>query len=97
MEHAFNTNIAAKYDVNIAVLLHFFKCASDFNTPRSNWVEITPEYLDSSLYFWPTKKISLLINELIKLNLLERQKNTLCMYSLTTSALALYQIQERVI
>lgn len=42
MKHAFNTNIATQYDVNIAVLLHYFK----FNFPINTEI---PLYCSKSL------------------------------------------------
>ena len=94
MEHAFNTNVAVQFDVNIAIILHHFAKSHAFST-RTVWLEITSEYLEDLFGFWPPKKIKSLVNKLIKLELLERKPNTLCWYALTSNAFAFYPSLQR--
>lgn len=98
MEHAFNTNVAVQFDVNIAIILHQFAKSHAFSPRTSNqsvWIEIVSEYLHDLFGFWPSKKINSLVNKLIKLELLERKPNTLCWYALATNALAFYPSLQR--
>jgi hypothetical protein len=96
MEHAFNTNFAAQYDLNITVLLHNFKCHSD-NLQKertvTQWIEKTVNTLGLCFHYWSQTKIQVLVNKLIKLNLLQRKKGHLNLYALTPMAFSFYSTQ----
>src|SRR5690349_5519487 len=69
MEHAFNTNIAAQYDVNIAILLHNFKFWTFNNLANKRniydglcWSYDTLEALGETFPYWSRRQLERVIN-----------------------------------
>ena len=88
MEHAFNTNIAAKYNINIAVLLHYFKYSHDNPQGDVDWLEMSLGAFQDIFPYWSSKEIQLTIEQAINLHLLKRTDGN--RYSLTPLALSCY-------
>lgn len=79
MDHAFNTNIAAEYDVNIAILLQNFKFWT-FNNLANNrhiydglcWSYDTLEALADLFPYWSRRQIERIINNAFDAGLLQK-------------------------
>ena len=77
MERAFNTNVAVQYDVNIAVLLQYFKYYT--GKPQNNpehihddlfWIRSTIQEINELFIYWSRKQIQNIINKAVKSGLL---------------------------
>lgn len=79
MDHAFNTNIAKLYDVNIAILLHNFKFWTFNNLANKRnmydglcWSYDTLEALMDIFPYWTRRQIETVINKAVKAELLRK-------------------------
>lgn len=103
MDHAFNTNIAAQYDVNIAILLHNFKFWTFTNLANKRniydglcWSYDTLEALGDIFPYWTRRQLERVINNAVEAKLLQKgnynqtKYDRTVWYALTPKAYAYY-------
>lgn len=103
MDHAFNTNIATQYDVNISVLLHNFKFWTFNNLANKRniydglcWSYDTLEALVDIFPYWSKRQLERVINNAVESGLLKKgnynqtKYDRTVWYALTPQAYAFY-------
>lgn len=104
MEHAFNTNIAAQYDVNIAVLLHNFKFWTLNNLANKRniheglcWTYDTVQAFCEIFHYWTRHQIEHLLKKaeghglIVSGNLNQHKYDRTKWYALTPAAYKFYE------